>query len=160
MRKKHGSFLSSSQTGSGHINSTTTSVTNVQLLHIQTSSGNTTPDHSVTDVVVHSSETHQSDTHPSDTQLKDNLDKKEKREDVHGEACSNDDKNTENASQPPSHIIRLHSELHRKEGVALTERTASLPNLADNQKEEDDEEVKVDVGYMYDLAFKRQESSL
>ena len=52
-----------------------------------------------------------------------------------------------------NHTRRLYSEVYQKETVAPLEKTSSLPRLGSSQK---DEEMKVDIGYMYKLAFQRQ----
>ena len=157
MRKKHGSFLSSSLGGSGHnVNSTATTSSNIQLLHVKASSENTTPEHSITEAVVHSSVVHESDATPK-VELSNQEEKQDEStfSDMHEAKDDNDEKDMMENKQ----IKRLHSEMHHKDASATLEKTTSLPNLADNQKEAEDDEVKVDVGYMYDLAFQRQNSS-
>ena len=157
MRKKHGSFLSSSQTGSGHnINSTATTSSNIQLLHIKSSSANTTPDHSITDVVIHTSDVHDSETPPRS----EISDQKKVIDETGQSLCNSKESNgdTRLGDEKGNHPRRLYSEVLQKEAVTSLEKTMSLPNLDGKQKEKGDEDMTVNIGYMYDLAFQRQTS--
>jgi len=153
-RKKHGSFLSSSQTGSSqHINSTVTTTSNIQLLQIKSGSVNTTPDNSVTDVVIHTSGVHESVAPPKEEISC--QDQKGYDAEPSVSSRTDTDDGTNLSVTKSNHKTRLHSEVQHKETVAPLERRTSLPSLNDSHKEKE-EEMKVDIGYMYDLAFQRQ----
>ena len=138
MRTKQGSFLSSS----GHI-ATSTTTSNVQLVHIKRGSTDTTPEHSVTDVVVHTN------NHRIESQ--------DREENSGRHLTVTEDENSDGCEIKPMH--RMHSEIHARKPKYLEEKTISMPDLAHKLTTVEDEEVKVDVGFMYDLAFQRQNSN-
>ena len=130
------------------------------MSRIKSGSVISTPDPSVsTDaVVIHVSGNHEPESIPE----------KEQEVNAHGSNSENSKDNSSDdlfrkchsdasAFKKPQ-MQRLHSEMGAKNQTGLQEKTSSLPNLFDAENHDESEDVKVDIGYMYDLAFQRQKS--
>ena len=108
----------------------------------------------MTDVVIHTSGVHESVAPPKeDISIQD-----QKGYDAEPSISSRKDNNdgAKLGVTKSNHKIRLHSEVQHKEIAVPLERRTSLPSLNDSHKDKEEEEMKVDIGYMYDLAFQRQ----